>query len=221
MRLKGSMVDRLPPDKREKMERTLRRMEEVRRNDEMRLRNIIEAKKEWAINERKTGFDVIDQLDGQIEQIKNELEVQIQELKEQNDLRIQEVKERQERVNIQIIKLDGVLLALNDLIAESAKQEEEMKKQREAEARQAASEAKKKAEEETAKKIAEEEVAAKAAEEEAIKKAEEEKAAKKAMAAAKRREKREMKKAEDKKLGKETKRKSTTSKAKTSITKKK
>jgi len=209
MQLKGSMVDRLPAHKREKMERTLRRMEEVRRNDEMRLRNIIEAKKEWAINERKTGFDVIDQLDGQIGQINDDLELKIQELREESDLRVQEVKERQEKINIQIIKLDGVLLALNDLIAESAKQEEEMKRQRAVEAKKAKAEADKKAAEEAA---------AKAAEEEAIKKDKEEKAAKRALMAAKRAAK---KKESVKKPRKVTKRKSTTSKAKTSITKKK
>lgn len=134
MRLKGSMLDKLSPHKREKMENTLKRMGEVRRNDDMRLRDIIESKKGWAINERKTGFDVIDNLDSQIEGLQTVLDEKIEELKLAMGKEVEEIKERQEKVRVQVIRLDGVLLVLNDLISESAKQDEELKKQHEVEA---------------------------------------------------------------------------------------
>jgi hypothetical protein len=116
MRLKGKMLDRLSPEKRERMERTLRRMEDVRRNDDMRVRELIVAKKDWAEKERQKGFGLIDKLEEQIEDLKK-----------------------------QIIKLDGCLLVLNDLDTDITKMDEDLKLQREIEA-------KKIAEEEAAKK---------------------------------------------------------------------
>jgi len=63
LRLKGSMLDRLPPEKRAKMERTLQRMDDTRRKDDMRIREIVEAKKQWAEKERQKGLDIIDQIE--------------------------------------------------------------------------------------------------------------------------------------------------------------
>jgi hypothetical protein len=125
MRLKGKMLDRLPPEKRERMERTLKRMEDVRRNDDMRLRNVVNAKKDWADKERDHGYEVIDALDKQIESI----------------------KQKQEDVKKQILKLDGILLVLNELIVESDRMAEQERKDIE--------EARRIAEEEQAKKEAE------------------------------------------------------------------
>ena len=124
MRLKGKMLDRLPPEKRERMERTLQRMEDVRRNDDMRVRELIIAKKDWAEKEKQKGFDVIDKLEEQIETIRQ-----------------------------QLIKLDGCLLVLNDLDTDIKSIDEDLRLQREAEA--------KKAEEVAAQKAAEEEAAKK------------------------------------------------------------
>lgn len=108
MRLKGKMLERLSPEKRERMERTLRRMENVRRDDDMRVRELITAKKEWAEQERQKGLDLISKLEDQIEDIKK-----------------------------QIIKLDGCVLALVDLESDVNKMDDELKAQREIEAKQA------------------------------------------------------------------------------------
>lgn len=114
MRLKGKMLERLSPEKRERMERTLRRMENVRRSDDMRVRELINAKKKWTEEERQKGLDIISKLQQQIEDIKK-----------------------------QLIKLDGCLLALNDLESDIQKMDEEEKNKREAEAKQAKEESKK------------------------------------------------------------------------------
>jgi membrane protein involved in colicin uptake len=127
MELKGSFADRLPPEKREKMERTLRRMEEVRRNDDMRLGDIINAKYDWAIEEIKKGHKVIEDLDKQIK----------------------EIEKKKEGVRLQLLKLDGVVLALKDVSEEADKMAKE-----EAAAKALAA---KKAAEEAAAKAAEEE----------------------------------------------------------------
>jgi len=108
MKLKGKLLERLSPEKRERMERTLRRMENVRRNDDMRIRELILAKRDWAEKERKKGFDLIDKLEQQVKDIKT-----------------------------QIVTLDGCLLVLNDLEADIKKMDEEAKLQREAEAKRA------------------------------------------------------------------------------------
>ena len=124
MRLKGQLLERLSPEKRERMERTLRRMESVRRNDDMRVRELIVAKKDWAEKERQKGFDVIAKLKEQIEDVKK-----------------------------QIIKLDGCLLVLDDLDTDIKKMDEELRLQQEAEAKIAAeADAQKAAEEDAAKK---------------------------------------------------------------------
>jgi len=96
LRLKGHTLDRLSPEKRERMERTLQRMEEARRKDDMKLREVIKSKREWAVKERQKGFDIISKYDEQIEQI----------------------KEEQNKVKEQIKTLDGCLLVLDDLIME-------------------------------------------------------------------------------------------------------
>ena len=122
MRLKGQVLERLSPEKRERMERTLKRMEDVRRNDDMRLRNVVNAKKDWADKERKHGYEVIDALDKQVESI----------------------RQKQEDVKKQILKLDGILLVLDELIVESDRMAEQERKDIE--------EARRIAEEEQAKK---------------------------------------------------------------------
>lgn len=93
----------------------------------MRLRDIINAKHEWAKQEVEKGHKVIADLDNQIKQI----------------------EEQKDKVRKQLLKLDGIILVLDDINSEAekiAKQEEAAK----------AAEAKKRAEEES-KKAAEEE----------------------------------------------------------------
>jgi len=102
LELKGKALERLSPDKREKMEKTLDRMREVRRTKDMRLAKIIEAKKEWAEKERQKGIDVIKRLEKQKEDV------------------IAQIDDQQEQVRTQMIKLDGCLLVLNELYEEAS-----------------------------------------------------------------------------------------------------
>lgn len=80
MRLKGRNVKNLTPKQKKKMERTLKRMEEIRKKDSKNLRNIAEKKLEWAKRERQKGINVI------------------------------------KSTRIQIYKLDGIILAYEDLL---------------------------------------------------------------------------------------------------------
>jgi len=120
------MAEKLPEKKRKKMERTLRRMEKVRRIDDMRLRELINAKREWVDKEREKGFNIIEQLDQQIEKIKNQ----------------------QQAIREQILKLDGCALVLDDLIEESKQMDIEEAKKKEEDLKKAQDEV----EEKTAKK---------------------------------------------------------------------
>lgn len=120
------MAEKLPEKKRKKMERTLRRMEKVRRIDDMRLRELINVKREWVDKEREKGFNIIEQLDQQIEKIKNQ----------------------QQAIREQILKLDGCALVLDDLIEESKQMDIEEAKKKEEDLKKAQDEV----EEKTAKK---------------------------------------------------------------------
>lgn len=96
----------------------------------MRIRDIINTKKEWAEKEKQKGADLINQLEKKKEELSKE----------------------QEKIRLQLIKLDGCTLALNDVLTEVSKVEELEKKAKEAEAKRLA--------EEEAKRIAEAEKAA-------------------------------------------------------------
>lgn len=88
------------------MERTLRRMEEVRRNDNMKLRDLIISKREWVLQEKKKGSDIIKHLEDQKAKL----------------------TEQQEAIKPQLIKLEGCLLVLDDLLAEDKKIQDNDKK---------------------------------------------------------------------------------------------
>jgi len=118
LRLKGSMLDRLPPEKRAKMERTLQRMDDIRRKDDMRIREIVEAKKQWAEKEREKGLNIIDQL----------------------EKRKEELTKQQEDIRLQLIKVEGCVLALTDVLNEAIRVEAEENATKEAEAKRAAEE---------------------------------------------------------------------------------
>jgi hypothetical protein len=135
MRLKGRMAERLPPEKREKMERTLRRMDDIRRTDDMTLREIINEKKAWAEQERQKGYDIITSY----------------------DKRISEIEEQKFNIKQQIIKLDGIILGFEDVLAEAGERDTERKKQLADDAQKAAeTEATRKANEEAALKAEQE-----------------------------------------------------------------
>lgn len=87
MKLKGKVLERLSPEKRAKMEATLKRMERTRRQDDMFLRDAIKEKLGWAKAERQKGFDTIKMFETKI-----------------ND------------VHRQILKLEGIILVLNELV---------------------------------------------------------------------------------------------------------
>jgi hypothetical protein len=132
MRLKGKVLERLSPEKREKMERTLKRMEDSRRKDDMKLRELINNKREWAVAERQKGFNIIKKYDEQIAQI----------------------EEEKNKVKGQIKTIDGCLLVLDDLILEIKKMDEEDRKaQQEAIERAKVQKAQKEQEVETEKKV--------------------------------------------------------------------
>ena len=99
LELKGKALERLSAEKREKMEKTLDRMREVRRRHDVRLAKLIKGKKQWAEKERQKGLDIISQLDIQIKQI----------------------KDQQEAIREQIKTIDGCLLVLNELDEEAEK----------------------------------------------------------------------------------------------------
>jgi hypothetical protein len=107
MKLKGKAVDKLPTHKREKMERTLDRMERVRRNDKMFLRKTMEEKLLWARAERNLGVDTVTGLRNQIKSIENQID----------------------RVQEQMLKLDGIILVLEDILAADRKETEMLAKQ--------------------------------------------------------------------------------------------
>lgn len=106
----------------------------------MRLRKIVDEKLEWAKNERQLGTNVLTDLDKQIKQVE-----------EETAKKIKAINDQKERVKIQMIKLDGVLLALNDLVEESNKQQKELEKQKKADEAEAVKAAEKEAAEKAKK----------------------------------------------------------------------
>ena len=87
MKLKGKVLERLPPAQIVRLEATLKRMERVRREDDMFLRDVIKEKLEWAKAERQKGFDTIKMF-----------------------------KTKSDDVHRQILKLEGIILVLIELV---------------------------------------------------------------------------------------------------------
>lgn len=87
MKLKGKNAEKLNPAKRKKMEKTLKKMEKTRIQDTRHLRDIIKAKLDWATKEKAKGLKTVEMLNNQVLGI-----------------------------NRQLIKLDGILLVLNELV---------------------------------------------------------------------------------------------------------
>lgn len=87
MKLKGKVLERLSPEKRARMEATLERMTNTRRKDDMYLRDAVKEKLEWAKAERQKGFDTIKMFETKIN-----------------------------NVHRQTLKLEGIILVLNELM---------------------------------------------------------------------------------------------------------
>lgn len=105
MELKGVGVKNLPPHKKMLMERTLGRMKETRRKDQMLLRDLVNEKLDWALKEKQKGLDTIESMENQIESLENQ----------------------KEKVGDQVLKLEGIILVLNEL-KEAGKEEIEKEK---------------------------------------------------------------------------------------------
>ena len=99
MKLKGRLISKLDSKVLSKMEKTLERMEHIRRHDDMHLRDLIKAKIEWIEEEKAKGHGIIRRLDEQIITL----------------------KKRQDEIRQQLVKLDGGLVALKDLLNEAEK----------------------------------------------------------------------------------------------------
>jgi hypothetical protein len=86
-KLKGTNADKIPKEKKEKMEKTLEKMRKVRKDDSIHLREIIKDKLEWAKQERIKA--------------------------------IQTINKHQETINdlkAQLLKIEGAILCLNDIL---------------------------------------------------------------------------------------------------------
>jgi hypothetical protein len=86
MKLKGSNANRLKPELKEKMEKTLKRMEKTREVREMQLQDKINEKLLWLKEQEKLGAETIQKLTKQIEGIQ-----------------------------VQVHRIQGAIVVLNDL----------------------------------------------------------------------------------------------------------
>lgn len=96
LELKGQNASRIKPEQKEKMEATLKTMQENREEDSRNLRDVAESKLKWAENEREKRVKNIENLQKQLQQLQ-----------------------------LQIVKLDGVILAYNELLGKKENKKEE------------------------------------------------------------------------------------------------
>lgn len=68
-KLKGVNSKRIPKHKKEKMEKTLAKMDEIREKDNALLRNILEDRLKFAIAEREKGLKTIESIKQKILQL--------------------------------------------------------------------------------------------------------------------------------------------------------
>lgn len=66
MELKGNNLKKIPKAKKEKMKATLKRMTKIREKDNRNLRDLINIKLTWAINEKQKGLNQLENLKVQI-----------------------------------------------------------------------------------------------------------------------------------------------------------
>jgi hypothetical protein len=86
-KLKGNASKKLKPKQKVKMEKTLEKMQKVRKDDSIHLREIIKDKLEWAKQERTKAIQTINKHQETI-----------------NDLKAQ------------LLKIEGAILCLNDIL---------------------------------------------------------------------------------------------------------
>ena len=92
MNLKGKVVDRLKPEVKAKMTKTLERMTQIREADTIRLRQQITEKLKWLFEERQRGLTARQQHTQQIEELDR-----------------------------QLLRLDGAVLVLESLVLDNQK----------------------------------------------------------------------------------------------------
>lgn len=73
MKIKGINADKLKPEVKERMEKTLRRMEKTREVREMQLQDKINEKLLWLKDQEKLGQETIQKLTKQIEGIQTQV----------------------------------------------------------------------------------------------------------------------------------------------------
>ncbi len=94
MRAKGKNYERRNKEQKSKIEKTIKRMKNIRIKDNVRLRKSIEDKLEWAKEQKKLGLKAI-------EDFKNRIRINTQEL----------------------FKLEGIILVLSQLLSETTTKE--------------------------------------------------------------------------------------------------
>ena len=95
LELKGQNASRIKPDKKKKMKATLKVMQENRKKDSLNLRDVAESKLKWAKHEREKRIETI-----------------------------KKTNENLKQLQLQVVKLDGVILAYEELLAKKEKKEE-------------------------------------------------------------------------------------------------
>ena len=94
LELKGQNVSRQKPKQKKKMKATLKVMQENREKDARNLRDIAESKLKWAIDER-----------------------------EKRIINIQKLSENIKQLQLQVVKLDGIILAYEELLGKKENKE--------------------------------------------------------------------------------------------------
>lgn len=69
LKLKGRNAARIKPKKKVKMQKTLNKMQKVRKEDSLNLRDIAEGKLKWAIEERERGLSANKKIQIQIHKL--------------------------------------------------------------------------------------------------------------------------------------------------------
>jgi len=83
LKLKGRNATRIPAKKKKKMQKTLDKMQKTRKEDSLNMRDVVEGKLKWALEERKRGLFT------------------------------------NEKIRIQIHKLDGIITVLEELLGKN------------------------------------------------------------------------------------------------------
>ena len=96
MRARGKNYSRMNKTQKEKIDKTIARMEKIRTDDNIRLRKNIKDKLEWAKEEKEKGLRAI-------EDFKNRIQINTRE----------------------ILKLEGIILVLTQLLQESQQKDKE------------------------------------------------------------------------------------------------